>query len=90
MKNIIVGQLIREILLILVIAFLVASVGIPTFLVASHAQKQVDDINDIKNAAQYIEVFEYSGHEYLRYKIGKGKIGGLCHKQDCKFCMEIK
>lgn len=54
--------------------------------IASSAQKEVNDRNDIKNAANYIEVFEYSGHEYLRYKTGNGKIGGLCHKQNCKYC----
>lgn len=82
--------MLKDIFITLVIVSIVASIFVPAFLVASHAEKKVNDINDIKNAAQYIEVFEYSGHEYLRYKIGKGKIGGLCHKQDCKFCMEIK
>lgn len=61
------------------------------YYITRHLQKEVDDLNDIKNAANYIEVFEYSGHEYLRYKVGNGRhIGGLCHKADCKFCKGLQ
>ena len=61
------------------------------YYITRNLQKEVDDLNDISKAANYIEVFEYSGHEYLRYKVGNGRqFGGLCHKADCKYCKDFK
>jgi hypothetical protein len=71
--------------LALFLGFLLSLTLLSLFTIANRAQKQVDDLNNIENAANYIEVFEYSGHEYLRYK-SRNEIGGLCHKEDCKFC----
>jgi len=79
----------KHVIAFLLMAFMIGLM-VSAFAVINHAQKQVDDLNDIKNAANYIEVFEYSGHEYLRYKTGNGKVGGICHKQDCKFCKETQ
>lgn len=59
------------------------------YTIASTVQDQYNKLYDIKNVVNFIEVFEYEQHEYLRYKVNN-QVGGICHKQNCKFCENQK
>ena len=61
-------------------------------------RRRIDDMNKavnmrrLENVALYndsrLYVFELDGHEYMC--VMDSHIGGLCHKADCRFCMEDK
>ena len=56
-----------------------------TLLSSCDEPKKVGSLEENSNVTMPVYVFEYDGHEYIRFSSGRDSWGG--HKANCKYCI---